>query len=474
MVKLGKFSLRRILTEYWAYGLFSILYLYPRVYTLIRHGVFLEPDTGGYRTYEEGFGFTEDLARVDFLGDAFRPFPVNFIYAVVPSDAWRVTIQIAFGLSAWTYLLATMNNRNKKTKSHLLLFSLITFSPSLVYRDLCILPDSLSLSLLVLIIGLVVHGLETSKLRRGLILFLMVILAIQRPTIWIPMILTAVALLVLTRNLFSLSKTFIIFSLCLSAILGCTYNTVQSERGWPKYFDTRYEVSKNAFPIGLLIWEDNIHREKWRAALTKANFPKCGELSSADKGPWEYSVRVFGNCETANTWLKQQFYRFFLNQMLTNPSLVMDQIVTEFPKAFIPSPDPYIVEDITGFTMIPDFPTFSAIGMSSLEGINYRIANNPFFIWIPFWFWYLRRRLIEKSLNSRVLGVQLGVGLSILIGIFSNNLVMPSDTFRHNMPSNYLLLILSLFIVLNYGNLLNLKRKPPILTNEIGNTEIAN
>jgi len=431
------------------YLLFTIIYFAPRIYTLTSHGPFTEPDSGGYRTHSNDFGFTNDLAAIDFFGFTFRPFPVNILYAILPNDVIRVLIQVILGYLAWIFLLTGLNKYKNSNLPKFVFVITVTVSPALIYRDLCILPDSISLTMFIGLIGLYLRELGKSTLRKILFFSLMTMIAIQRPTLWITFILFAGALLVISRKAKIQSVNFLILTLMVASSIGYLYNNNQSHNGWPNYFNTTYDVTKNAFPIGLVIWEDNPNRNKWISALNDFDFPACGKIKKSDAGPWEYSVRVFGECNDANDWLRDNFYRFFVVQTYRNPDLLLSQVLTEFPKAFVPSPDAFLFKSLVGSEVIPVFPTFGMAGLTRIDGWSYRIANNPFVVWAPLWILFLRRKMKNKILDKQPF-VMLGVlAVPVIIGIIVNTIVMPSDTFRHNMPANYALLVMSLILVLD-------------------------
>ncbi len=428
---------------------FLVAYLVPRISTFLVHGPFSEPDTGGYRTFSNNFGFTNDLAKVSILGNSFRPFPVNLIYAIMPNDNFRVISQIILGAFSWSIFIILMS---KDRRPHWVTFAfaiIFTLVPGMVYRDLALLPDSISLSFFILIFSIIVCGRTKSIPTRILIFILTAMLVIQRPTIWIATFLLGMAFGIISIKL--RSKVFLcLTSLCLIvSIFGFSYNQKQSLHGWPKYFQTEYPVTKNAFPIGLLIWKDNVLHNDWSKALKESDYPECGDILSKDPGPWEYSVRVFGNCKEASFWLSTNFYKFYLDTLIHHPRLFINQIATEFPKAFVPTPDPFVFEKISSVGWIPKIPSFDLIGLSKYSGLNYILSNNPLVFWSPIFLFLLIFNRRNIDLSKRNFYLLISVSFALAINIFANNIVMPSDTFRHNLPSNFGIFLMSYWFVTN-------------------------
>ena len=427
---------------------FFCLYTITRLYVLFRHGPFVEPDSGGYRSNPHGFGFTQDLAKVSLIGNSFRPFPVNIFYAISPNDSVRLVLQVLLAASAWSYFIWNMKSSGRKIWLAVFFAGLFALNPGMIYRDLVLLPDSFSLSLFIFIFTLCATEKWRSKSQKIVLLSLLLLLVIQRPTLWISFFLFSLLLgLIAIRARDSVNKWKFATGLLILAVIGFSYNQIQSVYGWPKYFNTSYPVTKNAFPIGLLIWKDNSLNEEWEKNLFKANYPKCGEISNSDSGPWEYSVRAFGECKDASNWLTKNFNTFFLKTLFRDPGLIFKQIQIEFPHTFIPTPDAYAFDSVSKMHLIPHLPRFEYFGFPQFRGLNYILSNNPLFFWVPLCAAIILRQRKHFRRTLGTLKTTLLISFVFALSIMVDNILMPSDNFRHNLPLNIGILFMTYWYV---------------------------
>ena len=420
--------------------------LLSRLFVYSRIGIRVEPDSNGYRVPGEGW-LLPSLASI--VGHELRPFPINFVYGILSNDITRILFQTSLTCFAWTFLATEIRKQmlyQSQQKYLWLFFSLLVFSPSLIYRDLVILPESITLSvtLIAISIGLKLRTLER-KPKKLLTLFtlLLTFLVIQRPTLSLLSI-TLLILFLFGRSIQGIKEFFLQYRkisiiLFFVSILGLASNLQNNHVGWPNSFASSYPVYKDAFVPGLQMWSDHPFYRDWRAAYSKNGLPSCASKFSSFPGPYEYSVESFGECEEANKWLKDNFWESQVKTLVQNPSLVMGSAIYFGILSFVPQPDIFVLEQI-GFGKFFAFPTFGMFGLERLEGLNFLIAWNTFF----FAFLLLFGLVVFKKQDGFSIANFTMVHTCLLIALSLNllfmGLIMPSDSYRHAMPVNYLVL----------------------------------
>jgi hypothetical protein len=410
--------------------LLSISYWLPRLLTLKFHGYFIAIDSAGYRTNTNSFGFTHDLASINLIGDSFRPFPVNFLYAIFPNDLCRIWFQLLLNYLSWILIFRVMCRRSGSSRISLVFICSLVLYPVLVQSDLTILPESLSLSVALIIVALILGKQLHQKRSILLIFFLVLILCIQRPTMWLTFLALSFIIFIFKARAikhFGKKVSLALFTICLScSLLGALYNDHQSTSGWPKSFQSSLPVTKDGFPIGLLIWPDNPLHDSWTTELHRDGYPSCARIRSSDLGPYEYTIRVFGTCKEANTWLSKNFPSFYLTTFSHNPILVVHEILLFFPYSFVS------LSSIRHLLFAPF--------------INVGIALFPYLVmmFLIFAIGFRRNTLRNFSLQNQIFA--LAILFSMTLPIFVNTLVMPSDSFRHSEPTNILCAILIFWI----------------------------
>lgn len=419
--------------KYWREITIFTSTIISRFYFLLFGYIFTEPDSQGYRTFADRFGFTDDLAKISLLGDSFRPFIVNTLFGALPNDTARVIFTTFFAAIAWTYLFVTF----KRHLGGYLYYLILTFtlSPSFIYRDLVILPDGLCLSIFLLLISFAYSYLFSTanlKLLVACVLFAS-ILTIQRSTAWIGFTVLALSFILLLRIKNNTTLRTMPIILLVLSFLGFSYNQYQSNHGWPDYFNTKYPITKNVFPVGLWLWQENPLNTEWKSQLTKFGLPRCAYVNNVDKGPWEYTLRAFGSCKEASSW-GEQIEITIPRLIVSNPPLIFNQIFREFPISFIPAPDPYRFANLVSVDFHPLLKDLKIPIINKFNGYLYLFSYNPYllgFIIIGFNLIMLRFKI--SAINFPAMGLLLFSFPPLLF----NNLIMPSDSFRHNLPYSF-------------------------------------
>jgi hypothetical protein len=156
---------RRLAGNPWAvYAAIFGLFLLARTVIILGGDVFEAPDSAVY-------AYRDDPARnrgplVSFFGDAPRPWGLPLFYALFGNDTWRAVGQWAFGTVAWAFF-AWEVSRHLRTRaaqyavvSALLLFACLN---NVASYDLALLTESMSVSIGVLVLGLLLRWFRTGS-----------------------------------------------------------------------------------------------------------------------------------------------------------------------------------------------------------------------------------------------------------------------------------------------------------------------
>jgi hypothetical protein len=431
--------------------LFLFIFLTQRFYYFSKIGVQIESDSYSYRTIRQDgrlFSFQ------DISSDSLRPFPVNFLYSLLINDPGRVYFQILLASLAWSLLIFTALkclNETKHTRYVWLIGYTLSLSPALVYRDLTIMPESLTLSVTLLFItSIMIMNLKKTYKSISFFFITLSFLVIQRPTF---SLLALIFLFVLSllklrkggKEFFKKNRIFLVITILIS-IIGLGYNTQNNQDDWPKNIASTYPVYKDAFIPGLQMWENNPFHINWREYYVENGLPECASQFSKFSGPNDYSVGVFGECQDASMWLKNEFWRIQLGAMIFEPLLVIKSIIWFGAEAFVPAPTTYRLEQL-GVPSYLEFPTFEIVGMSKYGGKNYLISWNSFlFSFVLFMYLAFRVRGYISLQKSNIEFILAG-SLALVISISFTVLIMPSDVYRHVLPMNYLLTFLLFYVL---------------------------
>jgi hypothetical protein len=424
-----------------------------------------EPDSGGYRDFDRISSISLDL----FLGREMRPFPVNSIYWFLGSDFRIVLFQVFFSAISWAYLAYTVCRRllHPQHQKYVWIFlSILAFSPSLIYRDLVILPESLTLSVSIILFANIVKFRSASTKSQKLVIsssVLLLILAIQRPTFSI-LLLTLIFLFVfvglVSKQIARIQESKVLITIVLIiSISGLTFNVQNNKIGWPNTFSTSYPVYKDAFVPGLQMWEDHPNYLEWRNLYSRNGLPDCAKRYISFPGPFEYSVATFGECKEAHLWLKDRFWKAQALVVFQNPTLLLSSSGLFGALSFVPAPDLFALEKI-GLYSFAKFPTFNLLGLSSLEGKNYLLSWNSFLFALFLLLFLVFINPNKKIQFKRISGSGKVVVFSLLINILFMGLIMPSDAYRHSIPLNYLLFFVLLVETLPLKENINLIKAP--------------
>lgn len=135
------------------------------------------PDTAGYETLR-------------FLGDIDRFWSVPFFYALVDSDAGRITLQVLVAATAWSWCALTLSKMSRYSRTVLAAVLLLGISPQVVRYDLALLSESLGISFFVFLIAATLNLRKNTTFISGTIWLLsLAVCAYTRPVhFWVLLI----------------------------------------------------------------------------------------------------------------------------------------------------------------------------------------------------------------------------------------------------------------------------------------------
>jgi hypothetical protein len=434
---------------------FISVFVIQRLYSFNQIGVQTQPDSPTYRSIsKQGTLFDFQNIRPDSL----RPFPVNFLYAILVNDTLRILFQVLLAVFAWSVLIFSLIKClavGKHERYVWIFISFLAFSPALVYRDITIMPESITLSVTILFLASIVKlRLERNFDAKNYFLFfvLLLFLVIQRPVVSVLVLLfLCFSLPLLVRkegkNYLTRNKKILVLSM-LIAIIGLTYNSQNSRDDWPKNISSTFPVYRDSITPGLQMWENNSYHSVWRDFYIKNGLPECAQNFSKYSGPWDYSIGVFGECKKANEWVGNRFWELQIKSIIEEPTLVAKTFVRFGLESLVPTPTTYRLQQMGLDTVLAEFPTFEIIGLDKLAGKNYLISWNSFLFAFIF-FIYLGIRLNHYGSHQKQnLEFFAGAFFAIFSGLFLTVLIMPSDVFRTALPLNYLLVFIIFFMLL--------------------------
>ncbi|RZU75136.1 hypothetical protein EV384_3663 [Micromonospora kangleipakensis] len=135
------------------------VYLYARIRILTGYALFTAPDTGSYADRPG-----TPIETLSFTGHAPRPWGVPLLYALVDTDAARVTLQWTIGTLAWSLLICACWGRLRHLPARLLSAAALiclALARSVYTWDHAILSESLSISLGVAALALLTIWVTT-------------------------------------------------------------------------------------------------------------------------------------------------------------------------------------------------------------------------------------------------------------------------------------------------------------------------
>ena len=425
-------------------------YFFSRVFFLNWRGPILSVDSDGYRASQEGFLGASGLSKIDFLGDSFRPWPVNLLYALQPDDTARIFVQILSATIAfyvWSKFLYISSNSNRQKNLTIGLLISFAVSPTWICIDLNILPESYSNTFLLLGMYFFVNSfLPTRKIQvKNLVLslFLISLFAIQRPSGFI--FILALALIVSRLNYSNFTKIIATLVILISALSFLQYHDRVRNDGSAPFFQTTYPVQAIAFPYGLLVYKDHPTHKQWLEYFIQRGAPKCAQTFLPGEGPYEFSTRISGECSQGAKWVKDSLSISLYVAPIKRPALVTRDFFHSIPRLFWPTPDFYLAQDLLNLRYLPVFPDIGAINPSA-GGTNYIYAWNMFLFFI---FFSLISIAMSKGLKRPFDAFYILVlQMFLLLSMLATNYVMPSDIFRHSSPQFFGVLFTSILLVI--------------------------
>jgi hypothetical protein len=270
---------------------------------------------------------------VSFTGAALRPWPVTLLYALVPSDEWRVLAQFAIATVSWAFCIWQVARLGIRPAAALLgavVVAVFALTAGVSSWDAVILSESLSISMAALLVGAVialarwpfsVPGLIAAgsaalalALIRPPLIALLVVVALVPAVAWLrprrgssPPRRPAVVALTATL-LMALSAVYVIWYSAQSDLEWGRLSGVPGQNGRTLQ---QYSVIVNASPVGAELVK----------GVGAAGAPPCllNDYQQASQSP--FPERLKDGCEAGLDWVSHQFFRSLAIHLASHPSI---------------------------------------------------------------------------------------------------------------------------------------------------------
>jgi hypothetical protein len=277
------------------------------------------------------------LSKIDFWGNALRPWPFNLVLNLIGSDRLTSIFFIILAAFSWTLLYQSIL---KLFHTNLFLKILCTFavfffliSPQIYTWNDFILSESFVSSLSLIFLSIFIHlyiepiGLKLSKFRvyqLSVLLVLYLILAVSRPTLGISLSILILSLILrFSRNISSMKYLLGAFVLITQVYVGFVTNN--SSNQWERVLGT--SISGTTFSHLSDLRDQK--SQNFVNYVRERGAPDClvnNDLKNTY--PWFFSRTYATNCPSGIKWLEKDFpktYIFYLFSDSNFRELVLNQ-----------------------------------------------------------------------------------------------------------------------------------------------------
>jgi len=324
---------RRLSSPLWPPRLAVGFYLLTRVAQLVMLGRPVVPvDASMYRSPGQSW---LDFDSTSFLGHSLRPWPVTVVYALAPSDTWRILAQFVIATCCWAFCIwqfgrLTSNRAVAVVASFTV--AVLAGTTGVSGFDPVLLSESLTLSWMALYVGALLSLCSgRGRLATLVVAFLSAsILGILRPVL-IPLIavVALLAYLLRTRDSRRPARPMATFAVISVLTLGTsayawTYN-VEMDKTWGDWLSvpglngrtlTQYYVAAYGTKSGPELIE----------AMVDAGAPDClrpGPPATRGDPSRDYFREDRLSCPEGQAWLSDHFVSFLVGHLARHPGAAL-------------------------------------------------------------------------------------------------------------------------------------------------------
>lgn len=381
------------------------------------------PSPPGPQTFPyEGQVALEKLSQIDFFGNSLRPWPINFLFQVLPNDQMITIFSIFIGVLSWTYLIFSIAKLFKQillqiiSGSLVFIFSLTTF----VYSwDKFILSEPIVNSFFIGFIGLLLNKLtrEISKTTDVVLYILWLIITISRPIFGLVLI----PLLFIKEVKYGRYLFFKVLLVLMSSFYVILINQNSSEK-WLDLMGTPRE----GLSFAHLSAKGFDHSKLFNNFAQENDAPDCLFVPENNSDIWKWARSYKDNCSDGVVWLQNEFTSNYLFYLLN----------TEIFYKFVLEKSPITMSGV-------DFRIYYPYQVNKVSNLNNLFTsifwgNSKIFFVIKLSLFFLF--LLFTIFSSKSV-VNFGL-LSILIFSFFGSLfqttLMPTDFERLGLPGSFI------------------------------------
>ena len=298
-----------------AFALLSFILL--RLVELAVNGVtpIVTPDSGTYRISESGW---LDFASV---AEAKRPFVMTVVYALLPSDAFRIIAQSLFFTICWSMLLVAVYFMldNRVTRSFgLIAFWLLGLSTLVSQWETLVLSESFTISLLSASIAGFLLWLKRRKqayLISGIAA--LIVASLIRPQLFVAVAITTIAWWVLGKKLVPNVKQFLAAGtlLTLGLLLAVGQQLLNDAN-----LSTDNLVNRTTWIYTNSLLPGSPFAERMRTSLPESA-PSCIKPTAplGDTAGQFLIDEYRTSCPEGLLWIKSDFQGFYLSFLVSDP-----------------------------------------------------------------------------------------------------------------------------------------------------------
>jgi hypothetical protein len=274
-----------------------------------------------------GFGSTRDWSLLSFTGQALRNWPLVLVNLTLGNQILQVGFLFLLSTISWSYLFSQTRYISIGISRHILclLLLILAISPQVITWNSVLLSESISISLLICIVGVL---LGLTKIRNSRDYVLLVILCIT----WISIkpsnfLVFSIALVIFIcgitfipkfRRKFaqSLKKHRIILAAVVFLVSWISIvNWNQSKQ------EFQYQLDYRTVAALTVLSEQNFQSPETIEELNRTNRLACSELSKP-ASMVENFKKFDGNCQEDKEWLSSNFSKWYAKFLVLHPEVV--------------------------------------------------------------------------------------------------------------------------------------------------------
>lgn len=391
------------------------------------------------------------LSKIDFLGNALRPWPFNLVLNLIDSDRLTSIFFIILAAFSWTLLYQSIL---KLFHTNLFLKILCTFvvfffliSPQIYTWNDFILSESFVSSLSLIFLSIFIHlyiesiELKLSKFRvyqLSVLLVLYLILAVSRPSLGISLSILILSLILrFSRNNSSIKYLLGAFVLITQVYVGFVTNN--SSNQWERILGT--SISGTTFSHLSDLRDQK--SQNFVNYVRERGAPDCLVNNDLENTyPWFFSRTYAANCPSGIKWLEKDFPKTYIFYLFSGSNF-RESVLNQF---FI---------SLQGDDYFKYYSEQKSINLlTPLNDFVWNKSNLYFtikFIFVTFFALLLALFRFIKSTSSKRLfstnSIFILVSISGLINVLLTRILMPDDYGRLGYPGSIYFNLFSLILI---------------------------